>query len=107
MTSIRLTQTSVGQSVTNKRAAGYALIDSALDYFRGLREHTLRKKPSTAELVNWMTLVLACGAHLDQRLAHQEPILGHSLSALVKTQEDLDEIGRFNSQYLRAQGNSD
>ena len=67
-------------------------IKLALERFLALREHDLRKKPATGELLVWLrVLAAALGAQpqeLDRDLS-KLPYLG----ALLKDHQDLDEIG--------------
>ena len=63
-----------------------ALVDQAVEAFYELRSvHQLRKRPSTTELVDWITVLLHAGVGRE-RLASELPFLG----VLLKTQEDLD-----------------
>jgi hypothetical protein len=80
------------------------LLGSGLEFFHRLREQPLRKRPSTAELVNWVTILLAFGAATDQGLATQQKVFTASLSSLVKTQEDLAEVHRFSTEHFRPHG---
>lgn len=72
-----------------------ALLRSALRFFLDLRQRNLRKKPSTAELIHWLTALVRLGATPQRELADSRPALDASISALVKTEDDRDEIHRF------------
>ncbi|MCA9489955.1 MAG: MoxR family ATPase, partial [Myxococcales bacterium] len=63
-----------------------ALLDAALDRFLGLRRRQgLRKKPSTSELVDWLTVLVHAG--LDpERVRSEDPFLG----VLLKQEADLN-----------------
>jgi MoxR-like ATPase len=63
--------------------------NEALEFFTELRlsQTGLKKKPATAELLNWL-LVLNQTCASDSPLAAQEDKLRHSLSALIKNKED-------------------
>ena len=65
--------------------------NEALDFFLKLRrdETGLKKKPATAELLNWL-LVINQICDPTQPLAQQEEKLMYSLSALIKSKEDLE-----------------
>jgi MoxR-like ATPase len=62
-----------------------ALLQQALDAFYGIREMgRVRKRPSTSELVDWIAMLLATGAH-DVALSARTPYLG----TLLKKEQDL------------------
>ena len=70
------------------------LLDQVLIKFYWLREQPeLRKRPSTSELVDWISALLRSGVTPDQLEAHV-PFVG----ALLKKEQDVDAIGRFNEQ---------
>jgi MoxR-like ATPase len=67
------------------------LLDQVLIKFYWLREQSeLRKKPSTSELIDWISALLRSGMTLDKLEAHI-PFIG----ALLKTEQDVDALGRF------------
>jgi hypothetical protein len=62
------------------------LLDQVLLKFYWLREQSeLRKKPSTSELVDWISALLRAGVSVAQVEAHI-PFLG----ALLKKEQDVD-----------------
>lgn len=75
---------------------GCNLVDDALDLFMRLRDErtqpSLRKKPGTAELLNWLQFLVARGADPNMRLrrAAQADLIASSIFALVKSKEDLE-----------------
>ena len=71
-------------------ALDQALLDVALDrFFAFRRKQGLRKKPSTSELVDWLTVLVHAG--LDpERLKTEDPFLG----VLLKQEQDLAPGGR-------------
>jgi MoxR-like ATPase len=70
------------------------LLDQVLIKFYWLREQPeLRKKPSTAELVDWISVLLRSGVTLDQLESHI-PFVG----ALLKKEHDVDALGRYDGQ---------
>jgi MoxR-like ATPase len=85
------------------RIAGLTTTDSfladALDLFyrlrRGQRETNLKKEPSTAELLNWLQILMHRGARSGQSLKQQKPLVLQTLSALVKGPEDRREAEEF------------
>ena len=67
------------------------LLDQVLIKFYWLREQNeLRKKPSTSELVDWISALLRSGVSMDKLEAHI-PFVG----ALLKTEQDVDALNRF------------
>jgi len=67
------------------------LLDQVLIKFYWLREQPeLRKKPSTSELVDWISALLRSGVTVDQLEAHI-PFVG----ALLKKEQDVDALQRF------------
>ncbi len=67
------------------------LLDQVLIKFYWLREQTeLRKKPSTSELIDWITALLRAGVSHEKLEAHI-PFVG----ALLKKEQDVDALNRF------------
>jgi MoxR-like ATPase len=67
------------------------LLDQVLIKFYWLREQSeLRKKPSTSELVDWISALLKAGVSVEQMEAHI-PFLG----ALLKKEQDVDALLRY------------
>ena len=67
------------------------LLDQVLIKFYWLREQSeLRKKPSTSELVDWISALLRSGVSMDQLEAHI-PFVG----ALLKKEQDVDALARY------------
>jgi MoxR-like ATPase len=67
------------------------LLDQVLVKFYWLREQSdLRKKPSTSELIDWITALLRSGVSMDQLESHI-PFVG----ALLKKEQDVDALGRY------------
>jgi MoxR-like ATPase len=70
-----------------------ALLDQVLIKFYWLREQSeLRKKPSTSELIDWISALLRAGITQDQLEAHI-PFIG----ALLKKEQDAEALQRFDS----------
>jgi MoxR-like ATPase len=70
------------------------LLDQVLIKFYWLREQSeLRKKPSTAELVDWISALLRSGISMEKIESHI-PFLG----ALLKKEQDVDALLKYNSQ---------
>src|SRR5215468_505304 len=68
-----------------------ALLDQVLIKFYWLREQSeLRKKPSTSELIDWISALLRAGITRDQIEGHI-PFLG----ALLKKEQDADALLRY------------
>ena len=69
------------------------LLDQVLIKFYWLREQNeLRKKPSTAELVDWISALLRSGISIEKVEAHI-PFIG----ALLKKEQDADALQRYNA----------
>lgn len=68
------------------------LLDSALDFFREVRDLELRKPPSTAELLNWLQTLEHYGVEQSSNVAEAPESLKKSLSTLAKTQEDREYL---------------
>jgi len=67
------------------------LLDQVLIKFYWLREQSeLRKKPSTSELVDWISALLRSGISADQMEGHI-PFLG----ALLKTEQDTEALSAY------------
>ena len=67
------------------------LLDQVLIKFYWLREQSdLRKKPSTSELIDWISALLRSGISMDQIESHI-PFVG----ALLKTEQDVDALSRY------------
>jgi MoxR-like ATPase len=67
------------------------LLDQALIKFYWLRgQNELRKKPSTSELVDWISALLRSGVSQAQLDAHI-PFLG----VLLKKEQDVDALARY------------
>jgi MoxR-like ATPase len=67
-----------------------AVLDQCLDVFYGLRaEARLRKKPSTSELIDWISALRRAGVDLA-RIGHGIPFLG----TLLKNEQDVVALGR-------------
>jgi len=70
-----------------------ALLDQVLIKFYWLREQNeLRKKPSTSELIDWISALLRAGVTRDSLEAHI-PFIG----ALLKKEQDADALQRFDA----------
>ena len=70
------------------------LLDQVLIKFYWLREQSdLRKKPSTSELVDWISALLRSGITLKQ-LEEHIPFVG----ALLKKEQDVDALARYDGE---------
>ena len=71
-----------------------ALLDQVLVKFYWLRSQTeLRKKPSTSELIDWISVLLRCGMTADDIEQHI-PFLG----ALLKNEQDTAALEKYDDQ---------
>ena len=67
------------------------LLDQVLIKFYWLREQTeLRKKPSTSELIDWISALLRSGMSREQLDSHI-PFIG----ALLKKEQDVDALTKY------------
>lgn len=71
------------------------MLTEALALFEHLRDSGLRKRPATAELIDWLTALRALGADFEQPLRAQRKQLRQSLSALIKIKEDQETAQRL------------
>lgn len=74
------------------------LVKEALHLFGLLRDEKKRhwdKRPATAELLGWLTVLHARGAKFDQPLRAQTDLLKQSLAALVKSQGDQEYVANM------------
>ncbi|MFT4571623.1 MAG: MoxR-like ATPase, partial [Candidatus Binatia bacterium] len=70
------------------------LLDQVLIKFYWLREQPeLRKKPSTSELIDWISALLASGMTVEELEGHL-PFIG----TLLKTEQDSEALGRYKTQ---------
>ncbi len=68
------------------------LLDQVLLKFYWLREQSeLRKKPSTSELIDWISALIRAGVSL-QKIEEHIPFVG----ALLKKEQDVDALLRYN-----------
>ena len=69
------------------------LLDQVLIKFYWLREQNeLRKKPSTSELIDWISALLRSGISIDKLESHI-PFVG----ALLKKEQDVDALSQYDS----------
>lgn len=76
------------------------LLKTAIAFFLDLRQRQLRTPLSTAELLNWLTVLAQSGAPVTKPLPESKELLRRSVSALVKAREDIEEANRFLEEYL-------
>jgi MoxR-like ATPase len=70
------------------------LLDQVLIKFYWLREQSeLRKKPSTSELIDWISALLRSGLSI-QKIEEHIPFVG----ALLKKEQDVDALTKYDSQ---------
>jgi MoxR-like ATPase len=69
------------------------LLDQVLIKFYWLREQSeLRKKPSTSELIDWISALLRSGLSI-QKIEEHIPFVG----ALLKKEQDVDALGQYDA----------
>ncbi len=64
-------------------------------FFDQVRNHAVRKKPATAELIGWLKLLGLNGYFNTENTEAQKKMLQYNLSFLVKTQEDLEAVRKL------------
>lgn len=69
-----------------------SLLRDAVAFFEAIRALDLRKRPSTAELIDWMQYLLKSGAHTTDELTQWAPVVHSSLGILVKSVEDFELV---------------
>ncbi len=87
--------------LTRLGAASGPLLDEALAFFLALREeHMVRRRISPAELIQWLTWMLARGAHAERpmREARTEALAG--IGALAKDPGDQERVRSELERYL-------
>lgn len=68
-------------------------LESALSFFKELRQSSLHKKPATAELLNWLRALKELFPEQENPLAtNKQEAIKRTLSVLVKNQEDAQQI---------------
>ena len=64
-------------------------LEQALEHFQEIRSLALRKKPATAELLSWLSILAELDIDLEQRRPGDAEALAFSYSLLAKSREDL------------------
>lgn len=79
-----------------------AFLTEALDLFYQLREKaSMRKKPSTAELLEFISAMMSAAHDAPNPLAVDPTVASRSLSALTKTVEDQEKAARIVDEWVR------
>jgi MoxR-like ATPase len=68
------------------------LLHSSVTLFQQIRSLELLKRPSTAELIDWIRYLLESGANATQHLRDFPSLVQQSLGVLVKSEEDLKAV---------------
>jgi MoxR-like ATPase len=69
-----------------------AMLDHTVAHFEEIREMGLKKKPATAELLNWMQVLNRMQLDVKNLKPGQAEALAFSYSALAKNREDLEQL---------------
>jgi MoxR-like ATPase len=86
----RLDATTLTQARSISEEDSQPLLATAVKFFEGLRAGPISKRPSTAELIDWLSYLLASGAQVTQALGALPPkVVQQSLGILVKSEQDL------------------
>lgn len=84
-------------------AGASAFLDDALDLFYALRNRAaLRKKPATAELLEWITSLVEMSGGSANPLRDDPKAATQTLSALVKTVEDRERAVKTVQEWARS-----
>ena len=78
------------------------LLNDGIDFFLQLRERNVHKRPSTAELVNWLNVLVRRGADPAKPLKEAEAAARTALSVLAKTADDLAEARLFADEFFKS-----
>lgn len=88
------------REIVSRRIGQYAagstpLLESTIEFFQQLRQPGtgLRKRPGTAELLDWLLALARMGAACDRSLGEQKEFARRSLNTLLKMSSDC-QIGR-------------
>ena len=99
------------REIVAARIGGYvgpeaAVLDDALALFYRLRgqESGLRKKPATAEFLDWLTALRAYGADGTRPLRESRREVDETLGVLVKAEEDRAPAGAIVEEWRTAKG---
>ncbi|BBM86251.1 AAA family ATPase [Candidatus Uabimicrobium amorphum] len=80
------------QEIVQKRIPEFSeretSVAQAIDFFSRLRESGLNKKPATAELLGWLTMLRGYKLHEEKDLKQCVDKMAKTLNVLTKTQED-------------------
>lgn len=88
----------------NRTKGSSAFYDKALDLFFELRkDRTLRKKPATAELLDWMLAMHNTSGGHPNPLTDDPNIALQTISSLIKTTADRDRAKEIASKWIKAQ----
>ena len=82
------------------------LTADAIDLFYKLRKSkrkvSLKKEPSTAELLNWLQVLREREVKAGDRLTTQKTLVKETLSTLIKSSEDRAEVSKFIDEHWTA-----
>jgi len=69
-----------------------AFLKSAITIFEGIRKQPLRKKPSTAEFLAWISILRALKIDPSRSKASEPEAVRRSFAVLAKNRDDLDHL---------------
>jgi MoxR-like ATPase len=96
-----LTAEQLASSSGVAEAQAKPLLRSAVEFFARIRGEDLRKRPSTAELIDWVRYLLKAGAGAGQDLKEIPELARQSLGVLVKSIEDLQTVQDLADKHIR------
>jgi len=78
------------------------LLNEAVNFFYHLRQSGLVKKPSTAELLDWIRALMGTGIYFDRPLREQQECWKTTLFTLIKTSDDHQSIQSICENWLQS-----
>ncbi len=89
--------------LTRLGATAGPLLEDALAFFVNLREaHAMRRRISPAELIQWLTWMLAAGARPEQRLREAGQLAMAGLGAIIKDPANQPQVRALLEAFLAA-----
>ncbi|MDM0053550.1 MoxR family ATPase [Variovorax sp. J22R115] len=98
----RLAKEELQQRRELKKDETAPLLNSAVEFFMQLRDRQPSKKPSTAELIDWVNYLGRCGLNAQQTLTDAKAIVVRSLGILAKSEDDLGLARQLAHERLQA-----
>jgi len=78
------------------------MLNDALRFFAALRQRNVRKRPSTAEMISWVDVLVRRGTDKSKPLKDSADHVRSTLTVLAKNADDLEEARRFADEFFGA-----